>query len=77
MADPKNPEEDKPATTSDALAQATKTPLHDQVFGADPDGNDADTPRGAIGKNVVLLNPAAQPDGFGPMTSVGDTDRRH
>lgn len=75
MSDPKNPD-DKP-TTSDALADATRTSLHDQVFGSDPDGGDKDTPPGAIGKNVVLLNPAVQPSGFGPMTKVGDTDRHH
>lgn len=74
MADSKD---DKPATTSDALGAATKTPLHDAVFGSDPDGGDKDTPAGAIGKNVVLLNPAIQPAGFGPMTAVGDTDRHH
>ena len=74
--DPKTPDEKKPST-SDALADATKTPLHEQVFGSDPDGGDRDTPRGASGKRVVLLNPAVQPDGFGPMTSVGDTDRHH
>jgi hypothetical protein len=76
MADEKKPEEHHP-TTSEALEQGTKTSLHEQVFGSDPDGGVNDTPRGAIGKNVVLLNPAAQPDGFGPMTSVGDTDRHH
>jgi hypothetical protein len=76
MADSQN-DDDKPATASDALSAATKTPLHDSVFGSDPDGNDADTPPGAIGKNVVLLNPAVQPSGFGPMTKVGDTDRHH
>ena len=75
MADDKK--KDEAQTTSSALSEATKTPLHDQVFGSDPDGQDNDTPRGAIGQNVVLLTPAAQPEGFGPMTGVGDTDRRH
>ena len=68
---------DEPKTTSSALAEATKTPLHDAIFGTDPDGQNAETPRGAIGQNVVLLTPAAQPEGFGPMTAVGDNDRRH
>ncbi|HEV7694447.1 MAG TPA: hypothetical protein VGO52_26660 [Hyphomonadaceae bacterium] len=68
---------DEAQTTSSALSDATKTPLHDAIFGNDPDGQDNDTPRGAIGQNVVLLTPAAQPEGFGPMTAVGDNDRRH
>ncbi len=75
MADEKD--DKKPETASDALAAATKTPLHEQVFGSDPDGQNHETPRGAIGKNVVSLTPAAQPEGFGPMTGVGDTDLRH
>ncbi len=64
-------------TTSQALADSIATPLHDQVFGDDPDGGDADTPRGAIGKNVVFGGTAVQPKGFGPMRSVGDTDDHH
>jgi hypothetical protein len=63
------------ADTSSALSEATKTPLHDQVFARSrwPD-NDS---RAAIGQNAALLTPAAQPEGFGPMTAVGDNDRRH
>jgi len=64
-------------TTSEALAQSIATPLHEQVFGSDPDGGDADTPRGAIGTNSVFLGTAVQPRGFGPMRAVGDTDDHH
>jgi len=53
MADEtKKPEEQ---TTSSALSEATKTPLHDAIFGNDPDGQDNDTPRGAIGQNVTQV----------------------
>ena len=75
--DPAAPDSDKHRTTSDALSDSLKTPLHDQVFGSDPDGGPADTPRGAIGKNVVFGGTAVQPRGFGPMRSVGDTDDHH
>jgi len=78
MADPNNPN-DKPEdkSTSSVLASELKTPLHEQVFGSDPDGSNHETPRGAIGKNVVFGGTAVQPSGHGPMTGVGDTDHHH
>jgi len=76
MADPKN-DDKKPETTSETLANELKTPLHEQVFGSDPDGQNHETPAGAIGKNVVFGGTAVQPSGHGPMTGVGDTDHHH
>ncbi len=76
MTDTKKPEgADK--TASDTLAENLTAPLHEKVFGSDPDGGVNDTPRGAIGNNVNILNPAVQPDGFGPMIHIGDSDRHH
>jgi hypothetical protein len=75
MADDKKPEEGE--TASENLGKSIKTSLHEQVFGNDPDGGVNDTPRGAIGANVNILNPAVQPDGFGPMIHIGDSDRHH
>jgi len=80
MTDSKTPPDSKKPedrTASEVLDQNLTAPLHDKVFGADPDGGFNDTPRGAIGANVNLLNPGAQTDGFAPMTAVGDTDRHH
>ncbi len=50
-------------------------PIHDAVFGSDPDGMYNDTPRGAIGENVNIIGTAVQPEGFQPMRGVGDTDQ--
>jgi hypothetical protein len=75
--DPATPEPAKTRSTSDVLSDTLKTPLHEQVFGTDPDGGPADTPRGAIGVNSVFGGTAVQPRGFGPMRSVGDTDDHH
>jgi hypothetical protein len=76
VADEKNPEE-KTKSASDKLGESLKTPLHDQVFGSDPDGGVNDTPPGASGKRVVHMNLGAQPDGVQPMLQTGDTDRHH
>ena len=79
MSNKDNPLEkpDNAQTTTEALGEDTKTSLHEQVFGSDPDGFVNDTPRGAIGNNVNILNPAVQPDGFQPMIHIGDSDRHH
>lgn len=50
-------------------------PIHDQVFGSDPDGFVNDTPKGAIGQNVNVVGVAAQPEGHQPMRNVGDSDQ--
>ena len=34
---------------------STHHPIHDEVFGVDPDGMYNDTPPGAIGTNVNLI----------------------
>jgi len=77
MSDEKKPEDKTPETTSDALGSALKTPLHVQVFGSDPDGQNHETPPGAAGDRVTYVNSAVVPDGFQPMLNVGDTDRHH
>lgn len=50
-------------------------PIHDAVFGSDPDGMYNDTPPGAIGENVNIIGTAAQPEGFKPMRTFGKTDQ--
>lgn len=50
-------------------------PIHDEVFGTDPDGYVNDTPRGAIGERVNVMGSAAQPERNQPMRGVGDTDQ--
>lgn len=50
-------------------------PIHDSVFGSDPDGFYNDTPRGAIGERVNILGAADQPEGYQPMRNMGDTDQ--
>lgn len=50
-------------------------PIHDSIFGSDPDGFVNDTPPGAIGENVNIIGVAAQPEGYLPMRNVGDTDQ--
>ena len=37
-------------------------PIHDEIFGSDPDGFVNDTPPGAIGERVNIIGIAAQPD---------------
>ena len=54
---------------------STHHPIHDEVFGADPDGMYNDTPHGAIEENVNLIGTAAQPEKFQPMRNLGDTDQ--
>lgn len=50
-------------------------PIHDQIFGSDPDGFVNDTPPGAIGQNVNIIGTAVQPERNQPMRNVGDTDQ--
>ena len=50
-------------------------PIHDQVFGSDPDGFVNDTPPGAIGERVNIIGTAVQPERNQPMRNVGDTDQ--
>ena len=37
-------------------------PIHDAIFGSDPDGFYNDTPQGAIGENVNYIGTAVQPE---------------
>jgi hypothetical protein len=50
-------------------------PIHDEVFGNDPDGFFNDTPPGAIGDSVNIIGTAVQPERNQPMRGVGDTDQ--
>lgn len=50
-------------------------PLHDQVFGSDPDGLFNDTPEGAIGENVNIPEIGAEAGRNMPLRGVGDTDQ--
>jgi hypothetical protein len=50
-------------------------PIHDSIFGSDPDGFVNDTPPGAIGERVNVMGIAAQPERNQPMRGVGDTDQ--
>jgi hypothetical protein len=50
-------------------------PIHDEIFGNDPDGFVNDTPPGAIGERVNVIGIAAQPERNQPMRGVGDTDQ--
>ena len=50
-------------------------PIHDTVFGSDPDGGYNDTPRCAIGENVNYVGIAVQPESNLPMRNVGDSDQ--
>jgi hypothetical protein len=50
-------------------------PIHDEIFGKDPDGFVNDTPPGAIGERVNIIGIAAQPERNQPMRGVGDTDQ--
>ena len=66
---------DKPKTTSDALKEdIVESPLHDAVFGTDPDGFVNDTPSGAIGSNVNIIGSAVQLDRNQPLRHIGDSD---
>lgn len=50
-------------------------PIHDEVFGDDPDGFVNDTPPGAIGERVNIIGVAVQPERNQPMRGVCDTDQ--
>ena len=66
----------KDNSTSETLGDETKTSLHEQVFGSDPDGGVNDTPRGAIGENVNFMGGGGfQPDRHQPLRHIGDTDQ--
>ncbi len=71
--DPRDP--NKPRTTSEALEEYVEAPLHDEVFGSNPDGGVNDTPRGAIGANVNLGFPAVELEPHKPLRHIGDTDQ--
>ena len=59
----------------DDLDSNVDHPIHDSVFGSDPDGFVNDTPPGAIGERVNVVGVAAQPERNQPMRHVGDTDQ--
>jgi hypothetical protein len=73
MSDSKKPGDND--TASEALKEDTQTPLHDLVFGADPDGFVNDTPPGAIGANVNIIGSAVQLDRNQPLRHIGDSDQ--
>ena len=77
MSNTNNPTQkpDAPASAHDALDEDTKTSLHEQVFGSDPDGFVNDTPRGAIGANVNIIGSAVELDRNQPLRHIGDTDQ--
>jgi len=52
-----------------------KHPIHNEVFGNDPDGFVNTTPPGAIGDRVNIVGTAVQPERNEPMRGVGDSDQ--
>jgi hypothetical protein len=66
---------DAPNTAAESLDEDTKTSLHEQVFGSDPDGFVNDTPRGAIGANVNIIGSAVELDRHQPLRHIGDSDQ--
>ncbi len=68
--DPKHPK-----TASDSLEEHVEAPLHEQVFGNNPDGVVNDTPKGAIGENVNLGLGGVQLDSNQPLRHIGDSDQ--
>lgn len=65
----------KTKTTSDAITEdIVKSPLHEAVFGSDPDGFVNDTPAGAIGENVNYGLGGVQLDRNQPLRHIGDSD---
>jgi hypothetical protein len=65
----------KPHTAADDLENHVEAPLHEAVFGNDPDGFVNDTPRGAIGENVNLGLGGVQLDSNQPLRHIGDSDQ--
>lgn len=66
----------RPKTASDDLEEhIVDAPLHEEVFGTDPDGGVNDTPKGAIGANVNLSVPPVQLDSNQPLRHIGDNDQ--
>jgi hypothetical protein len=75
MSDPKDPTTSKPTSESIKEAVEQHSPLHESVFGSDPDGFVNDTPRGAIGANVNIIGSAVQLDRNQPLRHIGDSDQ--
>jgi len=73
MSNPDTPG-DKPKTTHEALKEHVEAPLHEAVFGNDPDGGFNDTPPGAIGENVNFVGGGVQLDNHSPLRHIGDSD---
>lgn len=65
----------KPHSASEDLEEHVEAPLHEAVFGNDPDGFVNDTPRGAIGENVNLGLGGVQLDSNQPLRHIGDSDQ--
>jgi hypothetical protein len=65
----------KPHTAAEDLEDHVEAPLHEQVFGNDPDGFVNDTPRGAIGENANLGLGGVQLDSNQPLRHIGDSDQ--
>ncbi|MDP3738173.1 MAG: hypothetical protein Q8R02_12330 [Hyphomonadaceae bacterium] len=66
---------DKSKTTADTLKEdIVESPLHEAVFGSDPDGFVNDTPEGAIGENVNYGLGGVQLDRNQPLRHIGDSD---
>ena len=70
--DPKDPLHH---TTADDLEDHVDAPLHDQVFGTNPEGSVNDTPKGAIGANVNLGFSPVQLEPHQPLRHIGDSDQ--
>ena len=70
--DPKDPHTH---TAADDLEDHVDAPLHDQVFGTNPEGSVNDTPKGAIGSNVNLGFPPVQLEPHQPLRHIGDSDQ--
>ncbi|CAM9981356.1 unnamed protein product, partial [Phaeothamnion confervicola] len=50
-------------------------PIHDGVFGLHQDEPADDTPPGADHDSVNIMRTGVQPEGFGPIRNLGDTDQ--
>ncbi len=70
-----DPKDHKNHTASDSLEEHVDAPLHDEVFGTNPEGLINDTPRGAIGANVNLGFSAVELEAHQPLRHIGDTDQ--
>jgi len=70
-----NPRDPNHHTAAEDLEDYVDTPLHNEVFGANPDGPVNDTPRGAIGANVNLGFSAVELEPNQPLRHIGDNDQ--